>query len=155
MNRKKLPFRQVHLDFHTSPVITGIGRQFDKAHWQRTLKEARVNSITLFSKCHHGWSYHPTKVGKVHPHLDFNLLRLQYDACKEIGIQAPVYLSAGVDNLAAYEHPEWRQIIAEGQYQGVGEKPPRGRLSYAGLFQSLSGLPLRPDPRGRRTLSGL
>ncbi|MFZ4682972.1 MAG: beta-galactosidase, partial [Terrimicrobiaceae bacterium] len=89
MKPKSLPFRQVHLDFHTSPHIPAIGTKFDKARWQDTLQEARVNSITLFSKCHHGWSYHPTKVGKIHPHLNFDLLRAQYDACKEIGVAAP------------------------------------------------------------------
>jgi hypothetical protein len=115
---KSLRFRQVHLDFHTSEHISDIGKAFDKKAWQKTLTEARVDSITLFSKCHHGWSYHPTKVGKVHPHLNFDLLRAQYDACKEIGIQAPIYLSAGVDNVASYEHPEWRQVTADGTYEG-------------------------------------
>lgn len=113
-----LRFRQIHLDFHTSPHIPGIGSRFDKAAWQRTLLDAAVDSITLFSKCHHGWSYHPTSVGKKHPHLDFDLLRAQYDATKEAGINAPIYLSAGVDNLASAEHPEWREVGADGRYTG-------------------------------------
>ncbi len=119
MKLKSLRFRQVHLDFHTSPHIAGIGAKFDKARWQDTLVAARVDSITLFSKCHHGWSYHPSRVGKMHPHLDFDLLRAQFDACKEAGIQAPIYLSAGLDNLAAYEHPEWREVSPEGCLQGA------------------------------------
>lgn len=123
MRQNPLPYRQVHLDFHTSPQIEGIGEKFDKGRWQETLLEARVNSITLFSKCHHGWSYHPTKVGKIHPHLNFDLLRAQYDACKEIGIATPIYLSAGVDNLAGEEHPEWREINAEGAYSGWVTSP--------------------------------
>ena len=117
--QKKInPFRQIHLDFHTSPAITGIGTQWDKKRWQRALQDAAVNSVTLFAKCHHGWSYHPTQVGKMHPHLDFDLLRAQYEACREIGIQTPIYLSAGVDNLAAEEHPEWREMGEDGQYRG-------------------------------------
>lgn len=113
-----LRYRQIHLDFHTSPKIPRIGARFNKKHWQRTLQEAHVNSITLFAKCHHGWSYHPTKVGRIHPHLDFDLLRAQFDACKEIGINAPIYISAGVDNVASIEHPEWREISADGQLAG-------------------------------------
>jgi len=116
--KQALRYRQIHLDFHTSPRIPRIGAQFDKKHWQRTLREARVDSITLFAKCHHGWSYHPTKVGRIHPHLGFDLLRAQFDACKEIGINAPIYLSAGVDNVASREHPEWREISADGQLTG-------------------------------------
>lgn len=123
MKNHGMPFRQVHLDFHTSPHIGGIGERFDKAHWQDTLGKAAVNSITLFSKCHHGWSYHPTKVGKMHPYLAFDLLRKQYEASKEIGLRVPIYLSAGVDNLASHEHPEWRQMTEAGGYQGWATSP--------------------------------
>ena len=49
-------FRQVHLDFHTSPDIDGIGAKFDKKQFQDALRLGHVDSITLFSKCHHGWS---------------------------------------------------------------------------------------------------
>jgi len=118
-----LRYRQIHLDFHTSPHIPGIGAKFDKKRWQETLKDAAVDSITLFSKCHHGWSYHPTKVGKIHPHLNFDLLRKQYDATKEAGINAPVYLSAGVDNLASHNHPEWREVKKDGTYTGWAQLP--------------------------------
>jgi len=113
-----LRFRQIHLDFHTSPHIPGIGEKFDRQRWQETLQAAAVDSITLFSKCHHGWSYHPTQVGKMHPHLSFDLLRKQYDATKEAGINAPVYLSAGLDNLASHDHPEWREVNKDGAYTG-------------------------------------
>jgi hypothetical protein len=110
-----LRYRQIHLDFHTSPHIPGIGEKFDKKRWQETLQTAAVDSITLFSKCHHGWSYHPTTVGKIHPHLNFDLLRAQYDATKEAGINAPIYLSAGFDQLAADEQPDWREIDKDGR----------------------------------------
>ncbi|OAM90590.1 alpha-amylase [Termitidicoccus mucosus] len=118
-NSTPLRFRQVHLDFHTSPAISGIGSRFDKKRWQAMLREAAVDSITLFSKCHHGWSYHPTKVGRTHPGLSFDLLRAQYDACKEIGVNAPIYLSAGLDNVMSHEHPEWREIDADGRVVGA------------------------------------
>lgn len=119
----RLRFRQIHLDFHTSPHIPGIGKKFDATAWKETLQAAAVDSITLFSKCHHGWSYHPTGVGKIHPQLEFDLLRAQYDATKEAGINAPVYLSAGVDNLASYEHPEWREVNKDGTYTGWAQSP--------------------------------
>ncbi len=115
----RLRFRQIHLDFHTSEAIPGIGKAFNKKHFQETLKRAHVDSVTLFSKCHHGWSYHPTSVGQIHPHLDFDLLRAQYDACKEIGINAPIYLSAGIDNAACTQHPEWRERDHEGKLHGA------------------------------------
>jgi len=118
-----LRFRQIHLDFHTSPLIPGIGTAFDKNRWQECLRESAVDSVTLFSKCHHGVSYHPTKIGKMHPRLGFDLLRAQFDALKEIGINAPIYLSAGVDNVASHEHPEWREISPDGSFTGWAKSP--------------------------------
>ncbi|MFQ3548132.1 MAG: alpha-amylase family protein [Armatimonadota bacterium] len=118
MYKHTLRFRQIHLDFHTSPHIPNVGVDFDKKQWRQTLLDAKVNSITCFSKCHHGFSYHPTKVGTMHPHLKFDLLKAQYEACKEVDINVPIYISAGVDDVEAEKHPEWREISINGQYQG-------------------------------------
>src|SRR5947209_12324898 len=58
---QEIPFRQVHLDFHTSEQIPGVGSEFDPARFVETLQRAAVNSITLFSRCHHGMIYHDTQ----------------------------------------------------------------------------------------------
>lgn len=100
-------FRQVHLDFHTSEHIEDIGKKFDKKQFQTALKKGHINSITLFSKCHHGWAYHPSKANEIHPHLDFDLLGAQIQAAHEIGVKTPIYLSAGLDEKITHRHPEW------------------------------------------------
>ncbi|WP_323765841.1 beta-galactosidase trimerization domain-containing protein [Marinovum sp.] len=107
-------YRQIHLDFHTNETIAGIGSRFDPGAFARAFKEAHVDSVTVFSKCHHGHSYHPTEVGKMHPHLEFDLLRAQIDALHAEGINAPIYLTATWDELAAFEHPEWRTVSPDG-----------------------------------------
>ena len=55
---EELRFRQIHMDFHTSPLISGVGEEFKAKEFAQTLKEAYVNSVTCFAKCHHGmiWS---------------------------------------------------------------------------------------------------
>ena len=103
----RLRFRQVHLDYHTNGTIPGVGAKFSKKNFQEALKLGRVDSITLFAKCHHGWSYHATKVGWRHPELRTDLLARQIDACREIDVRCPIYLSAGLDELMAKEHPDW------------------------------------------------
>lgn len=100
-------FRQVHLDFHTSEAIVGIGQDFNKSQFQDMLKVGHVDSITVFSKCHHGWAYHPSTANEIHPHLTFDLLGAQIEAAHEIGVNTPVYLSAGLDERLARKHPEW------------------------------------------------
>ena len=100
-------YRQVHLDFHTSEKIPDIGAGFTKENFQEALKKGHVDSITLFSKCHHGWAYHPSKANEMHPNLRFDLLGAQIRAAHEIGVKTPVYLSAGLDEKMAGRHPEW------------------------------------------------
>ena len=104
---KRFPRRQVHLDFHTSPDIPGIGSRFDKKQFQAALKTANLESITVFAKCHHGYCYYPTEVGTMHPGLDFDLCGAMVDAAHEIGVRAPIYITAGWCELDAQTHPEW------------------------------------------------
>ncbi len=107
MKAKNLRYRQVHLDFHTSPAIPSVGERFSREQFAQALKRGHVDSITVFSKCHHGYSYHPTKANVIHPGLKFDLLGEQLAVCKELGVNAPVYISAGLDEKEANIHPEW------------------------------------------------
>ena len=108
-------FRQVHLDFHTSEAIAGIGSAFDAKQFQDMLRKGHVDSITIFSKCHHGWTYHPTTAGRQHPGLKFDLLKAQLDACHAIDVKAPVYISAGLDEQSYWRHPEWSRRLVNGE----------------------------------------
>ena len=118
-----LPTRQVHLDFHTSPHVPGVGAQFDAAEFVRTLQAARVNSVTVFAKCHHGYSYYPTMVGTPHPHLRRDLLGEMIAACHQAGIRAPIYTTVVWDELAWQTHPEWRQVAPDGRAAGPSHTP--------------------------------
>lgn len=118
MKALPLAFRQVHLDFHTSERIPGIGRRWDAEAFVRTLAEARVNSITCFSKCHHGMIYHDTRFPARHPHLEVNLLAEQIDACHAAGIRVPIYISVGLDEFMARRHPDWIELGPDGARRG-------------------------------------
>ena len=135
----KMRFRQVHLDFHTSPAIPEVGEAFDKAEFQSALRAGHVDSITVFSKCHHGYSYHPTKVNEIHPGLGYDLLGAQLQACAEIGVRAPVYISAGFDEKYAVKHPE--HLVRSAPDQGIGFDAPGYHLicfntPYLGLLSA-------------------
>lgn len=113
--QEDLSTRQVHLDFHTSKSIENVGADFNKDAWQKTLKDANINSINIFGKGHHGYSYYPTKVGTVHPNLNFDLLGAQIEACHEIGVKCPIYFTIGWSLLNAEQHPDWVIKDKEGE----------------------------------------
>lgn len=124
MSRFDLPFRQVHLDFHTSPDIEGIGEKFNPQEFASTLDKARVNSISCFARCHHGMMYYDSKLfpERVHPNLkNRNLLKDQIEACHKRGIRAPIYITVQWDYYTAKEHPEWMAVTEDGAVSG--QKP--------------------------------
>ncbi len=102
-----IPFRHIHIDFHTSALIEGIGKDFSKNQFKQALIDGHVDSITICAKCHHGWMYYPSKVYPVHPHLDFDLFGEMLAAAKELGISAEAYLSVGYDEVIALEQSQY------------------------------------------------
>ena len=128
----ELRFRQVHLDFHTSEHIEQVGTKFDPEEFVATLERARVNSITCFGRCHHGYIYFDTRAfpERRHPHLQGDLLREQIAACHARNIRVPIYLTVQWDHFTAERHPEWLCLEADGRIQGT---PPY----QAGFYRKL------------------
>lgn len=124
--------RQVHLDFHTSEALHGIGAAFEPEVFVATLQRAAVDSITCFARCHHGWMYyqsarHPERR---HPHLATDLLRRQIDACHAHSIRVPIYTTVQWDHYTAERHPEWLARDEEGR--------PFGNATFeAGFYRRL------------------
>jgi hypothetical protein len=115
--------RQVHLDFHTSEHLKAIGVDFKKEDFQAALQTGHIDSINLFAKCHHSWSYYPTEVGRMHPNLDFDLLGAQLEACREIGVKTQIYYTFGWSANDAEAQPEWCVRDREGKYVTNGSLP--------------------------------
>ena len=100
--------RQVHLDFHTTEHIPAVGAAFEPKAFAKTAKEAHVNSMTVFARCHHGWLYYPSETFPelVHPTLqNQNLMVEQVRALHAEGIHAPVYITVQWDYHTATTHP--------------------------------------------------
>ncbi len=117
--------RQVHLDFHTSPYIHDVGCEFDAKEFAGTFKKARVNSVTIFAKCHHGMSYYPTKIGTQHPALKGrDLLGEQIEALHQADIRCPIYTTVAWEEDVAQRFPEWRQIRKDGIFAQSGNSDP-------------------------------
>ncbi len=120
MKQTEFPQRQVHLDFHTSADIPGVGVDFDPDAFAATFKRAHVNSVTIFATCHHGMCYYPSRVAPMHPSLTFDLLGAQIAALHAAGIRCPIYLTVAFNVSASERHPEWYQRTVDGKIVGGG-----------------------------------
>lgn len=129
----ELRFRQIHMDFHTSEAVQDIGASFDPEHFAETLEKARVDSVTCFARCHHGWLYYPSKrhPERVHPHLKSpDLLNAQIEACHKRDIRVPIYVTVQWDHYTSQRHPEWCVITEKGELMGTPPYEP-------GFYRSL------------------
>ena len=135
-----MPYRQIHMDFHTSPMIPDIGSDFSIEAFGETLKNAHVQHINLFGKCHHGWFYYPSKIGSMHPHLQFDLLGSQVEACRKYGISYSVYTCVGWNEECASQHPQWQEVSPDGV---LGGKPPFERNYYQWKSMCLNNMEYR------------
>lgn len=112
-----LPFRQIHLDFHTSGLIPNIASEFNPDEFAQVLDLARVNSVTVFARCHHGYVYYPSKVNpeRIHPNLNYpTLVQDQIKALHKKGIRAPVYTTIQWDQLSSETQPDWLVLKPDG-----------------------------------------
>lgn len=107
-------YRQVHLDFHTALECGVVGDQFDPKIFVETLQSGKVDTINIFAKCHHGYSYYPTRVGTQHPGLKFDLLGSMVESLHSADIRCPIYVSVKWDDLAGMTHPEWVCVRKDG-----------------------------------------
>jgi hypothetical protein len=141
MPAERLPLRQVHLDFHTPGSVIPIAGRFDAEAFAETMRAAHVESVNVFARCHHGYSYYPTKVGTTHPGLGFDLLGRQIEALHAAGIKAIVYVTIGWDDLAAVREPGWVVVDRDGR---LDARAPLAAPSIAG------GLSPNDDPMAPR-----
>jgi hypothetical protein len=66
----------------------------------------------------------------MHPGLDFDLLRAQIDACHEVNIKVPVYVSAGLNDMIMEVHPEWRECASDGFPLNIPFEPGFRKLCF-------------------------
>jgi hypothetical protein len=100
--------RQVHLDFHTSEYLENIADAFSKEGFQAALKIGHIDSINLFAKCHHSWSYYPTRCRAHASESKFRFTRSAIRGLcrnRELRLRFITLLAWSAND--AQDHPEW------------------------------------------------
>ncbi len=107
--------RKVHLDMHLPEDAPHMFDNFDAKTYVATLRDADVNSVTIFAHGHHGNCYYDTGVGHKHSRLDFDYVREVAEECRKQNIAVMAYFSCAWNHRAGEEHPEWTQRDADGE----------------------------------------
>lgn len=103
--------RKIHFDMHTPGNIPDIGKDFDPDRFARELKSAGFDAVGFFAKCGYGWSYYPTKIGMMHPGLNYDLFGKGVAAMKKQNLKVIAYYGlAAAPAIVAERHPEWRLV---------------------------------------------
>lgn len=95
-----------HPDFHL-PADVAVGDDFNGVDYARKAKQAGVDSLVAFAKCHYGFAYYKTDVGTVHPGLVKDMLEEFSKGCREAGIGITFYYSVFLDAAAGRKHSDW------------------------------------------------
>lgn len=108
-------YRRIHMDFHNPEFLSELGKKFDATEYVRTLKEANINGLVTFSKCHHGNSYYRTELGQSHPAMKGDMMGEIIKECNRQGITPLVYYSVAWDRKVAQRNRDWLQRTKEGK----------------------------------------
>ena len=100
-------------DFHTSPELRGIGRDFDAEAFAARLEKNGVDFVSFPARCNMGMAYYDTKVGIRHYGLDFDLFGTLVEACRRHGIAVNAYFNGGISQEETRLHPDWRAMPSD------------------------------------------
>src|SRR5215813_2487256 len=91
-----------------------LAQRFDPDEFGDRLLAAHVNGATVFAKDRYGYSYFPSKHGRMHPNLSFDLLGAQVKALRKRRIQVLAYYMLTWNPELAERHPEWLVVYHPG-----------------------------------------
>lgn len=126
----KTMIRGVNPEFHNPGFVKNLGKDFDAKAFVSAYRESGVNTInTLFTKCHHGYSYYNTQIGTKHPHLKFDMVGKVTEEARRQRIKVKAYYSVGWDDLAAHNNKDWVQVTKDGEKLLAKGDDPENRWS--------------------------
>ena len=95
-------------DFHTSPVVKDIGKNFDAEAFAARIARMGVDFISFPVRCNQGMAYYNTKIGIRHYGLDYDLFGVLVKACSKYNIKVNAYFNGGISQEESRLHPDWQ-----------------------------------------------
>ena len=97
-------------DFHTSPMLKNIGKNFNADAFAARLAANKIDFISFPVRCNQGMAYYDTKIGIRHYGLEFDLFGELVKACSKYGIKVNAYFNGGISMEESRLHPDWQEV---------------------------------------------
>ena len=111
----KNSYRRNLVDMHLEDWDPTFLSEFDPKEYCEDLKRAHIQSAMIYFHSHVGYSYYPTKTGRMHKGLvgREDAVRQLVNLCHENGIDVIGYYSLIFTTFEEDRHPEWRIMDGE------------------------------------------
>ncbi len=117
MNKQwyKTSFRRNLVDMHIEDWDERFLSEFSPEDYVENLKRAKIQSAMLYFHSHVGYSYYPTRSGRIHRGLigREDAMRRLADLCHQNGIDVIGYYSLIFNTYEEDRHPAWRIMDGE------------------------------------------
>ncbi|MFH1904988.1 MAG: alpha-amylase family protein [bacterium] len=121
----KTCYARLLIDNHITEEDPSFMTKFDPRKYVNMVKKARVDSAMIYSCCHNGNCYYPTKVGHMHRNLNGrDIFGETVSMLIEEGIVPVAYTTVIYHNDSAKNNPDWRM-------KDISGKEHNGRYWYS------------------------
>jgi hypothetical protein len=132
-------------------TVTAPEVRFDEVdvdYLMKSASDAGVQCVMIYTMEHWGYALYPTKVGYVHPNLNYDYVGRQVEAARRYGLSPLAYYSYNFAQEVANHHPDWSMLKRNGQpekfrnkFNVVCQNSPYGDFmlqTFHEIFQSYS-----------------
>lgn len=95
-------------DFHTSPILKNIGKNFNADAFAERLARNNIDFVSFPVRCNQGMAYYDTAIGIRHYGLEFDLFGELVRACSKYNIKVNAYFNGGISQEESRLHPDWQ-----------------------------------------------
>ena len=107
-------YRMMEWESHTPPEANF---DIDVEGAMKASRDAGAECVMLYTQDCWGYSFYPSKVTEMHPHLTYDLFGKEVELAHKMGISVAAYYCLQFNNQVVLNHPDWGWVNDKGEQQ--------------------------------------
>ncbi len=107
-------YRMMEWESHTPPEANF---DIDVEGAMQASRDAGAECVMLYTQDCWGYSFYPSMVTTVHPHLTYDLFGKEVELAHKMGISVAAYYCLQFNNQVVINHPDWGWVNEQGEQQ--------------------------------------